>query len=94
MIYLKTREEHVKHVDMVLRRLQQHGLKLNRKECHFGCEEVTLLGYIMSAVGIRTHPGKTKAIANMAPPTSVKEVRSFLGRTGYYQTTIPNYMLR
>ena len=42
VIYSTTREEPVRHVEMVLKRLQQHGLKLNRKKCHFGCEEVGL----------------------------------------------------
>ena len=91
VVYSKNREEHAKHVEMILQRLQEHGLKVNKKKCQFGCSEVALLGYIISADGISTHPDKTKDITNMDAPRSVKEVRSFLGMTGYYRQAIPSY---
>lgn len=91
VVYSKTPEEHARHLAMVLERLNQYGLKLNKKKCHFACKEVSLLGYVINENGIRSHPDKTRAIANMAAPTTLKEVRAFLGMTGYYRQAIPNY---
>ena len=50
-----------------------------------------MLGYIISANGIRGNPEKTKAISSMKPPTNVSEVRTFLGMTGYYRQLVPDY---
>ena len=53
--------------------------------------EVTYLGHIVSQDGIRTDPEKTSAIENWPEPKTVKDVRSFLGFTGYYRRFIKNY---
>ena len=59
--------------------------------CAFGLPEVKILGYILNANGIQTDPDKVAAIANLQQPTTVKEVRSMLGRCNYYRTSLPNY---
>ena len=44
-------------------------------------KEITFLGHIIDAEGIRVDPEKTEAIRKMSPPTSVSELRRFMGMT-------------
>ncbi|MCG7875356.1 MAG: RNase H-like domain-containing protein, partial [Candidatus Thiodiazotropha endolucinida] len=60
-------------------------------KCEFLKSEVTYLGHVVSEAGIRTDPDKTKAIKNWPIPRNVKEVRAYLGFTGYYRRFIKDY---
>ena len=60
-------------------------------KCHFGLPEVRLLGHIISADGKSPDPEKTEAISTLPPPTTIREVRSFLGSASYYRMCIPDY---
>ena len=91
VIYSKNINTHAKHLQMVFDRLRKAGLKLHPRKGEFAKSQIKLLGYIVNKDGIMTDPAKTEAIRNMAPPKSVKELRSFLGATGYYKQCIPNY---
>lgn len=91
IIYSRTPEEHAKHLEQVLERFRQAGLQLKPSKCHFGLPELDLLGYVVSAKGIRPQPKKIEAIKNLDHPTDVKGVRSFLGVVGYYRQCIPGF---
>jgi hypothetical protein len=52
---------------------------------------VPFLGHVVSPEGIVVDPGKVKEVLEWKPPTSVSEVRSFLGLADYYQRFIPNF---
>ena len=91
VIYSRSPEEHARHLRLVLRRIENAGLKLNPKKCDFCKKSVELLGYIVSDQGIAPQPEKTEAIVQLPPPIDVKGVRSFLGMTGYYRQCIPEY---
>ena len=88
VVFSRNPEDHADHLRQVLERLRRAGLRTKPSKCHIGQEEVRLLGYVINADGIKSDPEKTRAIANMRPPQDVKEVRSFLGTTGYYRQTI------
>ena len=60
-------------------------------KCAFGLPEIKILGHILNANGIQTDPDKVAVIANLQPPTTVKEIRSMLGIYNYYRTSLPNY---
>lgn len=91
VVYSKTRQEHQEHLQMVFDALEFHGLKLKPSKCHLDVPVVELLGYIVSAEGIACNPDKTKAISDLSQPKDIKEVRSFLGMTGYYRQCIQDY---
>ena len=69
-------------------RLQQAGLKLKARKCHLFAQRVEFLGHIISEEGVSTDPKKTECIRNWPIPSTVKEVRSFLGFCSYYRRFI------
>ena len=60
--------------------LRKIKMKLNPKKCSFGVEEGKFLGYMVTSEGIRANPKKTKAIAEMKSPTTLKEMQSLSGK--------------
>ena len=91
VIYSKNMNDHLKHLELVFDRLASFGLQIKAEKCHFALPEIKLLGFVLNREGIRANPDKTSAIASMSPPRTVKQVRSFLGMTGYYRQCIPGY---
>ena len=91
MIFSSTFQEHLEHLEAVFSRLAEHNLKLKASKCEFLKSEVTYLGHVVSEEGIQTDPEKLGSIRTWPVPQNVKEVRSFLGFTGYYRRFIKNY---
>ena len=78
-------EDHLKKLREVLRRLQKAGLRINATKCFFVMPEIEYLGYILTRNGIKPQPEKCTAILALKPPTTVKELRKFLGMVMYYR---------
>jgi len=91
IIFSKTQEEHLKHIEEVLERMKKAGLTLKFSKCQFGQLEVLYLGHIISAKGIRPNPEKIQVVKDFRAPHTVKEVRAFLGLTGHYRRFIKSY---
>jgi hypothetical protein len=85
LIYSKNEEEHAQHLRIVLTRLREHQLYAKFSKCAFWLEEIQFLGHVLSARGIAVDPSKVKDILEWKPPTTVHQVRSFLGLAGYYR---------
>ncbi|GBG62949.1 hypothetical protein CBR_g34320 [Chara braunii] len=92
LIFCKTVEEHVAHLDKVLSFLRQHKFKINGEKCEFGCTRVLYLGHEISAEGLKPDDAKVASIRDWPRPQSVTEMRSFLGMRGYYRTFV-NYSI-
>jgi hypothetical protein len=60
-------------------------------KCEFWIKEVPFLGHVVSPEGITVDPNMVKEVLDWKPPTSVFEVRSFLGLAGYYRRFILNF---
>jgi hypothetical protein len=91
LIYSKNEEEHAKHLRIVLTRLREHQLYAKFSKCTFWLEEIQFLGHVLSANGIAVDPSRVKDILEWKPPTTVHQVRSFLGLAGYYRRFIPYF---
>ena len=91
LVYSKSMEEHMVHLQQVFELLQQHQLKLKLSKCSFAQTSLEFLGHIISAQGVSTDPGKVKTVQLWPTPTNVKDVRSFLGMAGYYRKFVKNF---
>jgi hypothetical protein len=88
LIYSKNEEEHARHLQIVLTRLREHQLYAKFSKCAFWLEEIQFLGHVLSAKGIAVDPSKVKDILEWKRPTTLHQVRSFLGLAGYYRRLI------
>ncbi|PKI50376.1 hypothetical protein CRG98_029232, partial [Punica granatum] len=64
--------------------------ELNPAKCTFGARSGKLLGFVVNERGIEVDPDKVKAIKELPPPSTVREVRGFLGRLNYITRFIAN----
>lgn len=86
-------QQHCDRLALVLDRFRKHNLRVKATKCTFGANRVTYLGHVVSAKGIHTDPDKIKAVALLAEPKNVEQVRSFLGLAGYYRKFIPRFAM-
>ena len=91
LIYSKTVHEHMKHIRIVLERIREAGIKLNKGKCEFFKTELEFLGHVVTREGIKPQESKIQAIQNTPIPTTVKKIRSYLGLCGYYRRYIHRF---
>ena len=91
LIYSKSEVEHCEHMRQVLEALATHKLVVNQKKCVFGKTAVAYLGHTISGQGVAVDSDKVQAILEWPQPTSLKELRGFLGLTGYYRKYVRHY---
>ncbi|GKC59050.1 hypothetical protein Tco_1086648, partial [Tanacetum coccineum] len=70
---------------------RKHQLYAKLSKCVFGTRQVEYLGHVISAMGVSTDPSKIKAMEDWRVPRNVKQLRDFLGITGYYKMFIKAY---
>ena len=90
MVHSNSLEEHLEHLDIVLSKLTDAGMTLNRSKCRFAQTEVNFLGVRVGNGCITPDPEKVRAIRDFPLPKDKKKLRSYLGFIGYYRTFIPN----
>jgi len=66
-------------------------MKVQMDKCEFFKKEVNFLGFTISDQGVKTNTQKVQAISKFPIPQSLKELRSFLGLSGYYRRFIRDY---
>lgn len=91
LIYSPDLHSHLSHLEMVLSVLQKNVLFAKPSKCYFGVTSVEYLGHIVSKEGVSTDPGKVEAIKSWPRPSNLKELRGFLGLTGYYRKFVKRY---
>ena len=91
IIFSRSEEEHLIHLEKVFQRLQEAGLKLKLQKCSFFKKHIQYLGHLLSDEGIQPLPEKLESIKNMPRLKNQKEVKQFLGLVGYYRKFVPRF---
>ncbi|GJY45189.1 putative mitochondrial protein [Tanacetum coccineum] len=91
MVYSPSIIDYIDHLRMVLQIMRENTLFAKQSKCVFGTTQVEYLGHIISAQGVSTNPSKIKAMQECPVPTTLKQMRGFLGLTCYYRRFIKGY---
>ena len=91
IIFSQDESQHLEHLEIVFSHLQEAGLKMKPSKCDFFKSEIHYLGHLISPEGISPLPNKLDSIKHMPAPNSAKEIKQFLGLTGYYRKFVPRF---
>lgn len=91
LVYSPSWLAHLGHLKAVLQILQRHQLYARLSKCSFGATEVEYLGHQVSGSGVAMELTKVQAVMEWPTPTTIKQLRGFLGLTGYYRRFIKSY---
>ena len=91
LVYPSSAEQHVGHVQEVLRRLQQFGFTLNSEKMVLGASDIKYLGHHLSARGVKILPDRVKEIQQYPRPTNLRSLWRFNGVIGFYARFIRGY---
>ena len=91
IIFSQNELQHLEHLEIVFSHLREAGLKMKRSKCDFFKSEIHYLGHLISPEGISPLPNKLDSIKHMLVLNSAKEIKQFLGLTGYYRKFVPRF---
>lgn len=93
LVFSTSLTEHFESLQKIFNKLNEYNLKIQIDKFTFLSKETNFLGHIITNRGIRPNPDKIAIIQKLQLPRTVKEIKSFLGLTGYYRKFIKNYSM-
>ena len=93
LVHSKSHADHRQHLQSVFSRLRKVNLKLNPLKCHFGTPTVDYLGFRLTPDGILPGIDKLKCVRDAPPPSTVKQIKQFLGLANFFRTHVRNFSL-
>ncbi|GJX17947.1 putative mitochondrial protein, partial [Tanacetum coccineum] len=93
LVYSKTVEDHCVHLQQVLQVMRDNKLFAKQSKCSFAVMKVEYLGHVIAGEGLATDPSKIEAIQNWPIPSTLKQLKGFLGLIGYYRRFIKSYAM-
>jgi len=91
LIYGDSFDQCLHHLKLVLQRYKEENLTLNWEMCHFMVKQGIVLGHEISSRGIEVDKFKVEVITNIPEPKCLKDIRSFLGHTGFFRRFIKEF---
>ena len=86
----ESNDEHLHVMELVLKRLQEHGLRVNPEKCEFFKDKMTYCAHEITAEGLQKTADKVKAMVDAPRPKDVSQLRSMLGLINYYHRFLPD----
>ncbi|XP_071944782.1 uncharacterized protein [Antedon mediterranea] len=90
-IFSNTWQDHLNHLDIVLSKISEAGLTIKPSKSKFANSTVNYLGHTIGDGQIKPMLDKIESVEKFPTPQTKKNVRSFLGLTGYYRKFILHY---
>jgi transposase InsO family protein len=91
LVYSPSMHDHVLHLRKVFDVLRQNKLYAKLSKCEWCQSTLEYLGHMVSAKGLQPVPSKVQAVKDFPVPSSVRDVRGFLGLTNYFRRFIRDY---
>lgn len=91
LIFSETKEQHMKDIQRVIEKLTNANMKISSKKSKFFMRETEFLGYKVSYCSLKMDESKIKAVRDYPEPKTLKELRAFLGLSGYYRKFVKKY---
>lgn len=91
IIFSTSLQEHMNSIRLIFARLQEANLKIQLDKSEFLKKETEFLGHIITTEGVKPNPKKIECVVNFPIPKTTKQIKQFLGLTGYYRKFIKDY---
>jgi hypothetical protein len=91
LVYSTNYTKHKDHLKIALEKMGEKRLLAKFKKCEFWLEEVSFFDHVVNKNGLVVDLAKVQAVVEWKRPTSVPEIRSFLGLAGYYRKFIEGF---
>ncbi len=94
LIFSDNEQQHLQHLEQVLRVMEKQKLYCKLKKCEFSLPELRFVGHVVGADGVRPAPDKIAAVTGWPTPHNIHELRQVLGFTNYFRKFLQGYSQR
>ncbi|GBO18110.1 Transposon Ty3-G Gag-Pol polyprotein, partial [Araneus ventricosus] len=89
LVASESANEHLEHLKLLFSKLREYGLCINVEKCQFGQSTIDFFGFKLSENGIEPLPDRANCILEFPQPTTLTQLRRYLGIFNFYRRCIP-----